>query len=167
MHCTSAYPAPAEEANLITIKKIRDEFNVITGLSDHTEGTIIANIAIALGACLIEKHFIIDKKNGGVDSSFSIDSKELKSLVNQSILSKKSIGTPSFHPTSSEEVVLKNRRSLYVVRDIKEGDFLTTENIKSIRPGYGMLPKYISTVIGKRAKRKLKFGEPLQKDMFF
>ena len=167
LHCTSAYPAPAEEANLITIKKIRDEFNVITGLSDHTEGTIISNIAIALGACLIEKHFIIDKKNGGVDSSFSIDSKELKSLVDQSILSRKSIGNPSFQPTSSEQVVLKNRRSLYVVRDIKEGDFLTTENIKSIRPGYGMLPKYISTVIGKRAKRKLKFGEPLQKDMFF
>ena len=167
LHCTSAYPAPLNEANLITIKKIRKEFNVLSGLSDHTEGTIISSIAIAMGACVIEKHFTLDKKDGGVDSTFSINPEELKQLVRFCRISKNSIGKPSFKPTKSEELIFKDRRSLYVVKDIKKHELLSHENIKSIRPGYGMLPRYLSSVLGKKAKRNLKFGEPLNKDMFF
>ena len=167
LHCTSAYPAPLNEANLITIKIISEEFNVLSGLSDHTEGTIISSLAIAMGACLIEKHFTLDKKDGGVDSTFSINPEELKQLVKYCRISKNAIGKPSFKPTKSEEIIFKDRRSLYVIRNIKKGELLSRKNIKSIRPGYGMRPKYISRILGKKAKRDLIYGEPLNEDMFF
>ena len=166
LHCTSAYPAPVNDSNLITIKKINEIFGVLTGLSDHTEGTIISTIAVSLGASLIEKHFTLNKNDKGVDSSFSIDKIELKKLVKDCNLSRLSIGEPAFKPTESEKVVLKNRRSLYVVEDIKKGSKLSISNIKSIRPGNGLAPKYLPKVLGRKAKRNLNFGEPLDENMF-
>ena len=117
-----------------------------------------------MGACIGEKHFTLNKKDGGFDSTFSINPEELKQLVKFCRISKNSIGKPSFKPTKSEKLIFKDRRSLYVVRDTKQGEFLTKENIKSIRPGYGMLPKYISNILGK--KQDLKYREPLNEDMF-
>ncbi len=166
LHCTSSYPAPLSEANLVTIKNIMDEFEVLSGLSDHTEGTFASTIAVSLGASLIEKHFIINKKNGGVDSSFSIEPEGLKRLVKECKLTKEVMGKLSFQPTESEKIVLKNRRSLYVVKDVKKGEELSKNNIKSIRPGNGLLPKFYEDVLGKKATRDLKFGEPLKKDMY-
>ena len=165
LHCTAAYPAPIDEANLSTIREISKRFRVLSGLSDHTEGTFVASIACAMGACMIEKHFTIDRKRGGLDSSFSIEPQELKELVNVSKLAKKVLGTPAFEPTNSEQLVLKTRRSLYAIKDIKKGDKFESHNIKSIRPGNGMKPKYYNSIIGKKASVDISFGEALKESM--
>ena len=165
LHCTSAYPAPIEEANLSTIPEIENRFKVLSGLSDHTKGTEVSKLAVVLGAAVIEKHFTLDKTQGGVDSEFSIDPTDLKRLVNETKTASICIGKPAFKPTKSESMVLKNRRSLYIVKDIKKGEIIQTENIKSIRPGNGILPKYIDSIIGKIASRDLYFGEPFGFDM--
>ena len=166
LHCTAAYPTPIEEANLITINEISNKFSVLAGLEDHTLGTKIATYACVMGACVIEKHFTLDRKEGGVDSKFSIEPKELKKLI-ESVKEIKLInGEIAFSPTKSEANVLKTRRSLYVVKDIMKGEKITKENIKSIRPGKGLPPKYINQIIGSYTTRDLKYGEPLRVDMF-
>lgn len=165
LHCTSSYPAPIEEANLSTIQEIKNRFNVITGLSDHTEGTFVAELSSVLGASFIEKHFLIDKEMGGLDSKFSIDPSQLRTLVNHTKLALNSLGKPALGPTKSESLILKNRRSLYVVKDMKKGEIFCHKNIRSIRPGNGILPKYLDIIIGKKASRDLFFGEPLSNDM--
>ncbi len=165
LHCTSSYPAPLDQSNLSTIKQIEQDFNVISGLSDHSEGTIISTIAVGLGASMIEKHFTLDRSHGGVDSKFSIEPNELSKLVKDASIASNSLGKPAFKPTDAESGVLKHRRSLYIIRDIKRGDKFTESNIKSIRPGNGMKPKFIDNVLGKRASKDLFFGQPLSKDM--
>src|SRR5690606_4165150 len=123
-----------EEANLATIAEIARRFDVITGLSDHTLGTVVSGIAIALGADVIEKHFTLERAEGGVDSTFSLEPAELAELVRNARMARQTVGTPAFAPTTSEATVLKNRRSLYVVAPIAQGDAFTLDNVRSIRP---------------------------------
>lgn len=165
LHCTAAYPAPPEEANLATIAEIARRFDVIAGLSDHTLGTVVPSIAIALGADVIEKHFTLGRAEGGVDSAFSLEPAELAELVRNSRIARQTVGAPAFAPTSSEATVLKNRRSLYVVAPIAQGEVFTSRNVRSIRPGLGMKPKYLDAVLGRCAARDLAFGEALDPSM--
>ena len=165
LHCTSSYPAPIKEANLSTIREIKKRFDVISGLSDHTEGILISTLATVMGASLIEKHFTLDRSEGGVDSDFSIEPNELKMLVKETKNAYLSIGSPAFSPTQSEEKLIKCRRSIYVVKPIKKGEFITKENVRSIRPGNGLLPKYINFIIGKKASKDINYGEAFKIDM--
>ena len=165
LHCTSAYPTPIEEANLSKIKEIQRKFNVITGLSDHSLGTEIAKYSVLIGACFIEKHFILSRNNSGVDSEFSIEPKELKKLVKDIKKIKTIMGNPLFDITDSELIAYKARRSLYAVKDIKKDELFTHKNIKSIRPGNGLKPKYLSQIIGRKANRDITFGEAIKSDM--
>jgi len=161
LHCTSAYPTPPEEANLATIADLSERTGMFTGLSDHTLDTVVATAAVALGACVIEKHFTLSRVEGGVDSAFSLEPAELKRLVEHSRIAWSAIGKPSYRPTKSETGVLKHRRSLYAVKPIKAGEIFTTENIRSIRPANGLPPKYLPQILGKKAACDIGFGQPL------
>lgn len=165
LHCTAAYPAPPEEANLSTIAEIARRFDVVAGLSDHTMGTVVPAIAIAMGADMVEKHFTLDRSEGGVDSAFSLDTAELTELVKVARMARQTIGTPAFAPTKSEAIVLKNRRSLYVVAPVAKGEVFTSKNVRSIRPGFGLKPKHLEAVLGRVAARDIPFGEPLEVSM--
>ena len=165
LHCTAAYPAPPEEANLATISELARRFNVVTGLSDHTLGTTVASMAAGLGASFIEKHFTLSRSDGGVDSAFSLEPQELKKLVSTTRIARAAVGAPMFEPTKSESSVIRNRRSLYAVKPIAKGEFFTTENVRSIRPANGLHPKYFNFVIGGHASRDVAFGEPLTLEM--
>ena len=165
LHCTSAYPTPINEANLIMLEDLSNRYGVITGLSDHSLGTKISKYACLLGASMIEKHFIIDKSKGGVDSAFSIEPNDLKSLVEDCKEINSIIGSIAFKPTKSEKLSLIARRSLYVVKDIKKGEKFSHENIRSIRPGAGLEPKYLPKVIGLEANKDINFGTPLDINM--
>jgi len=162
LKCTSAYPAPIEDANLKMIKTIEDGFNVIAGLSDHTIGNNVSIAAVALGAKIIERHFILDRNIGGPDAPFSLDPDQFKCMVNGIREVEKALGEIDY---SLSDRVKKNRifsRSLFIVRDIKKGDILTDDNIKSIRPGYGLAPKYLHDVLGKRVLIDIKAGTPFK-----
>ena len=165
LHCTAAYPAPPEEANLASITALAERFQVVAGLSDHTLGTTVAALAVGLGASFIEKHFTLARADGGVDSAFSLEPHELVELVIAARIAKAATGQPTFGPTESESSVLKNRRSLYVVKPLAKGELLTNEHIRSIRPANGLKPRYLDAVLGQRAARDLYFGEPLQTHM--
>ncbi len=165
LHCTAAYPTPPEEANLATIADLQKRLGVIVGLSDHTLGTTVATIAVALGAAVIEKHFTLARADGGVDSAFSLEPAELARLVEESAVAHAAVGAPAYEPTRSEASVLRNRRSLYVVAPVAKGEVFSYENVRSIRPGNGMKPKYLDAVIGRKAARDLAFGEPLDASM--
>jgi pseudaminic acid synthase len=165
LHCVSAYPTPPEEANLSTIPDLARRLGVSTGLSDHTMDTTVATVAVGLGADVIEKHVTLARADGGVDSAFSLEPHELARLVRDVRIARSAVGTPTYQPTKSEETGLKHRRSLYVVAEAKAGEVLTHENVRSIRPALGLLPKYLDRVIGRRATRDLKFGEPLTESM--
>ena len=165
LQCTSAYPAPPDEANLATIPDLAHRLGVVVGLSDHTLGTAVATAAVALGANIIEKHFTLDRSEGGVDSAFSIEPAELARLVTDTRMAAAAIGVPTYNPTASEASVLRNRRSLYVVAPIGRGELFTPANVRSIRPGFGLKPRYYDAVVGRRATRDIAFGEPLLNDM--
>lgn len=165
LHCVSAYPTPPEEANLATIRDLERRLGTVVGLSDHTMDTAIATLAVAMGACLIEKHVTLARADGGVDSAFSLEPKELARLVRDSRIAHAAIGAPAYGPTESERKTLKFRRSLYVVADVRAGEELTEASVRSIRPALGMAPKWLDTVLGRRAARDLKRGEPLAADM--
>ena len=152
LKCTSCYPAPIEEANLLTIQDYKDKFNIIPGLSDHTLGTTAPIVAVALGAKVIEKHFILDRSVGGPDASFSLDENEFKIMVNEIRKCEKSLGKVSYDLTEKQKKSKVFSRSLYVVKEVKKGNIITEENVRSIRPGYGLHPKMINNVIGKRFK---------------
>jgi len=165
LKCTSAYPTPLEEVNLKTIPNLARKFKTVVGLSDHTLSTCIPVAAISLGAKIIEKHFILNRKLGGPDSAFSLEPQEFKSMVNSIREIEKALGEVSYKLT---EKMKKNRdfaRSLFIVKDVKKGEILTEENIRSIRPGYGLHPKYLKKVIGKKAKKRIKKGTPLKLDL--
>lgn len=161
LKCTSTYPAGAETTNLRTIPHMREMFNCFTGLSDHTGGIGASVASVALGARIIEKHFIVNKKDGGVDSAFSIEPHELKSLVIESERAWQALGNIQYDIQLKEEASLRFKRSIYVVQDIKAGDEFTEKNIRIIRPGDGMEPKYFQRVLCKKARTDLKLGTPL------
>lgn len=162
LHCVSGYPAPAEQYNLKTITDISQRFDVLSGLSDHTIDNATAVASVALGACLIEKHVTIDRNGGGADDSFSIEPPELAQLCKDAKTAWQAMGKVNYERTEAEKGNVKFRRSLYVVKDIGEGEVFTMENIRSIRPGFGMAPKFLESVIGKKASRFLERGTALQ-----
>lgn len=161
LHCTSAYPAPAEDANLTTIPDMATRFQLPCGLSDHSNGIEVALAAIALGACIIEKHVTLRRGDEGVDSAFSLEPDELGSLVEASGRVWAARGQPYYGPTASEQDSLRYRRSLYLVRDVDRGCPITADAVRAIRPGHGLKPKHLDEVLGRRARRDLRAGEPL------
>lgn len=164
LKCTSSYPAPIEEANLSMIKDLAERYNVITGLSDHTIGSLAPIVSICFGAKIIEKHFIIDRSIGGPDSSFSMNEKEFTEMVNLVRQAESSIGIVDYTLSEKQKISRAHSRSLYVVKDIKEGEILTNDNIRSIRPGFGLHPKYYNTIIGKKIKKNLERGDRISLD---
>jgi pseudaminic acid synthase len=161
LKCTSTYPANAANTNLKTIPHMREMFDCFTGLSDHTKGIGAAVASVALGARVVEKHFTLSRADGGVDSAFSIEPDELKSLVVESERAWQALGDIKYNILEDEKSSLRFKRSVYVVEDIKEGDSFTSKNVRIIRPGDGMEPKYFERILGKTARTGLKRGTPL------
>ncbi|MEJ2417751.1 MAG: pseudaminic acid synthase [Exilibacterium sp.] len=162
LHCISAYPAPFEQANLATIPDLATRFNIIPGLSDHTLGTAVAVSSVVLGACLIEKHFTLDRDDKGPDSVFSIEPDELKRLVQETEIAHKSLGVAGYERKPVESESLKFRRSLYFVKDLQPGETITENHVRRIRPGYGLAPKHYEEIIGKKAKQRIERGTAVQ-----
>jgi pseudaminic acid synthase len=158
LKCTSSYPAPVDEANLIMIPELATRFGVKSGLSDHTMGSISAITAVALGAVMIEKHFIIDRSIGGPDAAFSMDEKEFTQMVKDIRTAEKTIGKISYELTGKMISGRNCSRSLYVAEDMKAGDVITEQNIRSVRPGYGLHPKHWNEIAGKNVNRDLVKG---------
>ncbi|MCB0137440.1 MAG: pseudaminic acid synthase [Caldilineaceae bacterium] len=165
LHCVSAYPTPFEDSNLRTIPHLSEAFGVTAGLSDHTMSTAAAVAAVALGARVIEKHFTLARADGGPDSSFSLEPNELKRLVEDCRDAWSALGRVHYDLKGSEQQSRVFRRSLYVVADVAAGEEMTRHNVRSIRPGFGLAPKYLPDVVGRRAARGLRRGEPLAWDM--
>ena len=166
LKCTSSYPAPIEEANLIMMNQFAKDFDVNVGLSDHTLGITLPIVATTMGAKVIEKHFIINKSIGGPDSAFSLDKEEFSEMVKSVREAEKSIGNNSYKLTQKQKSGKQFTRSLYVSKDIKKGEVFTEKNIKSVRPGFGLHPKYYNLILGKKSKKKLSFGDRLKKEYF-
>ncbi len=161
LKCTSAYPAPVGEANLQTIPHLAQAFNCPVGLSDHTMGSAVAVAAVALGATVVEKHFTLSRADGGPDGVFSMEPEEFKSLEYDIRTVEKALGRVSYERTEKEKGSLVFRRSLFVVKDMKPGEEFTGENVRSIRPGHGLHPRYLSDVLGRRATCAVAKGTPL------
>lgn len=166
LKCTSSYPAPIEEANLIMIKELAEKYKLITGLSDHTLGNVSPVVATTLGAKIIEKHFILDRSIGGPDSSFSLDEKQFTEMVKSVREAEKTIGNITYDLTEKQIQGKQFSRSLYIVRDVKKGEMLNSKNIKSIRPGFGMHPKYYNKVLGKKFIDNFEKGTRLNFNQF-
>ncbi|EAT12530.1 pseudaminic acid synthase [Bermanella marisrubri] len=164
LHCISAYPAPLDQANLKMVNTLARDFNVLTGLSDHTLGNEAALASVALGSVFIEKHFTHSRNDKGPDSSFSMEPHDLERLATMTSAIKEAIGNGGYQQAPSESQNRVFRRSLYVVKDIKKGQALTRDNIRSIRPGYGLEPKHLDKCIGKIAVRDLERGSALSWD---
>jgi pseudaminic acid synthase len=158
LKCTSSYPAPIEEANMCMVKDLAERYGVISGLSDHTMGSTVPVVATALGAKIIEKHFILDRSIGGADSSFSMDEGEFTAMVKAVREAESAIGVVDYTLTEKQQKGRDFCRSLYIVEDVKAGDVLTKENIRSIRPGFGMHPKFYHEVLGKKVKVDIEKG---------
>lgn len=165
LHCISSYPTPIEQSNLSTIPDIRQRFGVETGLSDHTLGNTAAITAVALGASVIEKHFILDRNDKGPDSSFSIEPGELTSLCRDCRDAWRAIGNAGYERRAAEQQNLRFRRSLYFVRDIQAGETITPEHVRRIRPGYGLAPKFHADIIGRKVKTEVHFGTPVSLEL--
>jgi pseudaminic acid synthase len=159
LKCTSAYPSNPKFANLLTMAELRSRFQCSVGLSDHTLGISVALAAVSLGATLIEKHITFDHNDGGVDSKFSLSPSELKLLVEQSKVVADSLGAVTFGVSELEKSSLRFRRSVFVVKDVEPGEFVSNQNTKILRPGHGLPPKYLAAMLGKRFKRGLKVGD--------
>jgi pseudaminic acid synthase len=166
LKCTSAYPARAEEMNLRTIPHLSETFNVPVGLSDHTIGTTVPVTAVALGACIVEKHFTLSRETPGPDTAFSLEPQEFKVMVEAIRTTEKAIGDIDYTAGKEESKSLKFRRSLFAVEDIKAGDEFTNQNVRSIRPGHGLSPKYYEEILKKRASKDIERGTPLSRDLF-
>jgi len=162
LKCTSSYPAPIEEANLVMIKTMREDFGVTTGLSDHTMGPLVPIAAVCFGAKVIEKHFILDRNMGGPDAAFSMNEAEFTDMVKQIRLVEQAIGTSAYTLTEKQLSGKAFARSLYVGKDIQSGDEITAEHIRSVRPGFGAHPKHLNLLIGKKAKRDLTIGDRVE-----
>lgn len=166
LHCISSYPAPSDQSNLLTLGHLAEAFDVVGGLSDHTHGTATSVAAVALGACVIEKHFTLARSDGGPDAVFSLEPEEFKRLCDDCQNAWISIGRIDYSKQEAEESNMVFRRSIYVIRDIKKGEILSRENIKVIRPGYGLAPKELNSCLGRKAKCDLKRGTALAFDLF-
>ena len=164
LKCTSSYPASPENTNINTIPVMKQMFNCTVGLSDHTLGVGVAVASIALGARVIEKHFVLDRSEGGVDSQFSLEPTEFKLLVEEVNRAFLALGGVKFGPTKAEESSIRFRRSIYITQDIKQGETFTEENLRIIRPGDGLEPKFLSLFLGRNAKEDLQKGSPLTWD---
>lgn len=160
LKCTTEYPASIENANLLSIPMYRKCFDVKAGVSDHSMGSLIPVMAATLGATMIEKHFIIDRASGGVDSSFSMDMKEFSQMVADVRMAEQALGTAKFR--NPEDVNQREHRSLYIAEDMKAGDILTEKNLRSVRPGYGLHPKYLKEILGKKVNRDLEKGDRMR-----
>lgn len=165
LKCTSTYPASPTNANIMTIPHLRELFNVQVGLSDHTMGIGVAVASVALGATLIEKHFTLCRADGGVDSTFSMEPEELHQLVVESERAWQSLGQVNYGASDSEKASMVYRRSLYVVKALKAGETLNPENLRAIRPGYGLPPKYLDILLGKAVKQDIPKGTPVSWDL--
>ncbi|HEY7593246.1 MAG TPA: pseudaminic acid synthase [Actinophytocola sp.] len=163
--CTASYPASPSDSNLRGLSLIGDAFDVVPGLSDHTMGIGVPVAAVALGACAIEKHVTLSRADGGVDSDFSLEPAELSALVTETERAWQALGTPHIGPRESEREVLRVRRSLYVVADVAEGDEVTRENVRSIRPAGGLPPAALETVLGRHFRKAAPKGTPLTWDL--
>lgn len=161
LHCVSGYPAPADQYNLKTIADIAERFEVLSGLSDHTIDNATAVASVTLGACLIEKHVTMDRHGGGADDSFSLEPHELTALCKDTKTAWQAIGKVNYERTEAEKGNVKFRRSLYVVKDIQVGEVLSPDNVRSIRPGFGLAPKFYDEVMGKKATIEITAGTPL------
>jgi N-acetylneuraminate synthase len=166
LHCVSGYPAPAEEYHLRTIPDMAERFGVVIGLSDHTLDDTTAIAGVALGASIIEKHFTLNRNGGGPDDSFSLEPGGLKALCSQARAAWKALGDVNYARKSSEQGSAKFRRSLYFVKDLKKGDIITRDAVRSVRPGFGLAPKYLEQVVGKTVGRDVCYATPvLQQDL--
>ena len=165
LKCTSTYPATADNTNILTIPHLRELFGCEVGLSDHTMGVGVSVASVALGATVIEKHFTLNRTDGGVDSTFSMEPAEMSQLVMETERAWQSLGEVSYGATESEKKSLVFRRSLYVTNDIKKGEQFNPQNLRAIRPGYGLAPKYIEMFLGKRASKDIQRGTAVNWDM--
>jgi sialic acid synthase SpsE len=164
LKCTSAYPAPFEEMNLRTIPHLADTFGIPSGLSDHTLGNIVPLAAVTLGACIIEKHLTLSRKEAGPDSNFSMEPREFKEMVGAVRNVEKALGKAQYEVTQNEKDSTLFRRSIFVVKDMQAGELFSEENIRSIRPGQGLHTRYFDEVLNLRASRALRKGTPLSWD---
>jgi len=165
LKCTSTYPASTENSNVLTIPHMREMFSCEVGLSDHTMGVGAAVAAVAHGATVIEKHFTLNRADGGVDSAFSMEPEEMKALVIETERAWQSLGKVHYGPTEAEKPSLAFRRSLYIAKDMKESDVLTEKNLRIVRPGMGLAPKYYETLLGRKVNRDLKKGMAVKWDL--
>lgn len=165
LHCVSGYPTPPEQYNLRTIPDLAQRFGTVVGLSDHTLGINVAVASVAIGASVIEKHVTLSRKEKGPDSEFSLEPHELEALCKGAREAWQALGTAGYEQKSAERASQQFRRSLYIVEDVKQGEVLTSENVRRIRPGFGLPPKYYDQVLGKKAKRALLKGSALEWDM--
>lgn len=165
LKCTSAYPASPENSNLLTLRDMRERYGCEVGLSDHTQGIGAAVAAVALGATVIEKHFTLSRSDGGVDSTFSLEPPELGALLVETQRAWQSLGGVSYGPSEEEKKSMVFRRSLYIAKDLEAGEILTTENLRRVRPGLGLAPKYYDSLLGKRVRRAVKRGTPMSWDL--
>ena len=165
LKCTSTYPATTDNTNILTIPHMRELFGCEVGLSDHTMGVGVSVASVALGATVIEKHFTLSRAQGGVDSAFSMEPAEMSQLVAESESAWQALGKINYGVTEAEKKSLQYRRSLYVVKDLKAGDVLTRDNVRAIRPGYGLPPKYLDAILGKTVKQNVRRGTGLVWDL--
>lgn len=165
LKCTSTYPATAANTNILTIPHLRQLFGCEVGLSDHTMGVGVSVASVALGATVIEKHFTLNRADGGVDSTFSMEPDEMAQLVIETERAWQALGKVSYGATEAEQKSLGYRRSLYIVKDAKKGEQLTSDNVRAIRPGQGLQPKYLSTMLGRRLVKDVKKGTPVSWDL--
>ena len=165
LHCVSGYPAPAEDYNLRTIPDMIERFDLVTGLSDHTLDNTTAIASVVMGASIIEKHFTLDRSGGGPDDSFSLEPAELAALCRDSKTAWAALGAVDYGRKSSEQGNVKFRRSLYFVKDLKAGEVITADAVRSVRPGFGLAPKYLNSVIGKRLRNDVLCNTPVRGEM--
>lgn len=165
LQCVSSYPAKASDYNLSRIPDLRTRFNTVVGLSDHTIDNTCAIASTVLGGSIIEKHFTLDRQGGGPDDSFSLEPDELKNLCSTTLSAWEAIGTPHYGVKSSEATSIKHRRSLYFVKTLHEGDVITADAIRSVRPGYGLPTKMFDSVVGRKLSKSVTFGDPVSQDV--
>ena len=165
LKCTSAYPAPPDEMNLRTMAHMAQAFGAPVGLSDHSMGYAVAVAAVALGACAIEKHLTLARSDGGPDSGFSMEPAEFKAMVDAVRVVERAVGKISYRPSPNERISRLYRRSLFVVVDLRAGDTITQHNVRSIRPGHGLHPRYLDDILGRRARRNVEKGTPFSWDI--
>ena len=167
LHCVSGYPAPAEDYNLRTIPDMIERFGLVTGLSDHTLDNSTAIASVSLGSSIIEKHFTLDRSGGGPDDSFSLEPAELAALCRGAKTAWSALGRVDYGRKSSEQGNVKFRRSLYFVKDMKAGDVITEDCLRSVRPGFGLAPKFMCEVLGKKVRKNIEFGSAVKINDFF